>query len=86
VKPCGRRALLGAAFADASHLQSVGVPAGFDAPADAYSQIRQIVLGTDRHGRRVEPALCYWTEMLRSWFKPVRAVDTGPCNKRADEL
>ena len=58
-------------------LQVVSVLAGFGAPADAYSQIRQIVLGTDRHGRRVEPALCYWPEMLRSWFKPVRAVDTS---------
>jgi hypothetical protein len=36
--------------------QSVSVPAGFDASADAYSQIRQIVLGTDRRCRRVEPA------------------------------
>ena len=82
VKPCGRPALSGPAFADTSHLQSVSVPPGFDAPADAYSQIRQIALGTDRRCQRVEPALCCWTEMLRSWFKPVRAVDTSQLESR----
>jgi len=77
LKPRRRPALSGPAFADTSHLPAVGASAGFDALTDAYSQIRQIVLGTDRRCRRVEPAICYRIEMLRSWFKPVRAVDTS---------
>jgi hypothetical protein len=77
LKPCGRPALSGPAFADAPHRQAVSAPAGFDALTDAHSQIRQTVLGTDRRCRRVEPTLCYRIEMLRSWFKPVRAVDTS---------